>query len=154
MEEILIRSANESDLPDISAIERACFSVPWSDASLLREISNPISVFLTARIGEALCGYVSAQTVAGECYIGNVAVDPSFRRRGVAEKLLSVLIGRMRSAGFEFVTLEVRVSNVPAVRLYEKLGFVPVGYRKNYYSAPVEDAALYTLFFTESEKES
>lgn len=91
-----------------------------------------------------MIGYVGVQIICGEGYITNVAVLPAFRRQGVAKALLQ----RAMQKQMDFITLEVRRGNLPAIRLYESLGFRQVGVRKDFYSAPREDALLYTRFFT------
>ena len=103
---------------------------------------------LAAVDGDTLVGYIGVQTVLDEGYINNVAVRPEYRRRGIAAALISLLAERAQAIGLAFMTLEVRESNVPAIALYEKLGFTTVGKRKNYYEKPREDAILMTIFFT------
>ena len=106
-------------------------------------------IFLVAeRDGQAV-GYVGCQTVLDEGYITNVAVSPDARRQGIARTLIEKLTAEARAAGLAFVTLEVRVSNAPAIALYEGAGFGRVGVRKNFYTAPTEDAVLMTLFLKE-----
>ena len=85
--------------------------------------------------------------VLDEGYIGNVAVTPGHRRQGVGDALLAALTALGRERGLAFLTLEVRESNLPARRLYEKHGFRPAGCRRGYYSRPREDAILMTLEF-------
>ena len=106
-------------------------------------------IFLAAERDGAAVGYVGCQTVLDEGYITNVAVSPDCRRQGVARALLDELKARAVQAGLSFVTLEVRASNAPAIALYEGAGFVRVGVRKNFYTAPAEDAVLMTLFLQE-----
>ena len=106
-------------------------------------------IFLVAERDGAAVGYVGCQTVLDEGYITNVAVSPDCRRQGVARALLDELKARAVQAGLSFVTLEVRASNAPAIALYEGAGFVRVGVRKNFYTAPTEDAVLMTLFLKE-----
>lgn len=132
-------------IPRAAALERACFSHPWSEELLREELESPNAVILAA-VGEdgALLGYAGLRTVLDEGYINNVAVDGRFRRRGVADALIDALadFGRDRLA---FLTLEVRASNAPAIALYAKHGFRSVGRRKSYYDDPKEDAILMTL---------
>ena len=103
-------------------------------------------VFLVAEDTEGcVMGYVGLMYVLDEGYISNVAVTPERRRQGVADALLDCLEKRARQIGLSFMTLEVRRSNFSAIKLYEKHGFCSVGERKNYYTAPKEDAILMTL---------
>ena len=134
-------------IPQVAALERACFSRPWSEESLQGELWNDSAVIIVAE-GEdgTVLGYAGLQTVLDEGYINNVAVDEKFRRQGVADELIAAFV-RFGQAKLAFLTLEVRASNAPAISLYAKHGFVEVGRRKNYYEAPKEDAVLMTLYF-------
>ena len=137
----------EEHIPQIAALERACFSRPWSEDSLRGELWNEAAVIIVAE-GEdgAVLGYAGLQTVLDEGYINNVAVDEKFRRQGVADELISAFV-RFGQAKLAFLTLEVRASNAPAIALYAKHGFGEVGRRKNYYEDPREDAVLMTVYF-------
>ena len=137
----------ERHVAALAEIERACFHAPWSEAMLREELDK--SIFLVAeRDGQAI-GYVGCQTVLDEGYITNVAVSPDCRRQGIGRALIEELAQRARAQGLSFVTLEARASNAPAIALYEGAGFVHVGVRKNFYTAPSEDAVLMTLFLKE-----
>lgn len=142
---VTIRPAAESDLPALAALESACFAHPWSEKSLTETLGNGRSLFLLAeREGEAL-GYLGMEYVLDEGGITNVAVFPAHRRRGIADALLNELLRRAKGLGLATVTLEVRETNAPAIALYQKHDFVPVGRRKNYYTSPTEDAILMTV---------
>ena len=137
----------ERHLAALAEIEKACFHAPWSESMLREELGK--GIFLVAeRDGQAV-GYVGCQTVLDEGYITNVAVSPDARRQGIARALIVKLTAEARAAGLAFVTLEVRASNAPAIALYEGAGFGRVGVRKNFYTAPTEDAVLMTLFLKE-----
>jgi ribosomal-protein-alanine N-acetyltransferase len=131
---------------DMVLIEQACFSQPWSRRMLEGELENPQAFYLVAEQDGVLAGYAGMHAVLDEGYITNVATAPAFRRRGVAGTLLAALTARARAWSLAFLTLEVRVSNAPAIALYEKHGFVPVGVRRQYYRAPREDALLMTKY--------
>ena len=138
----------ESHLEQIEAIERQCFSCPWTLEQLRCQLSGERHVFLAAvDTGGAVLGYVGMMHVLDEGYISNVAVAPAYRRQGVAAALISALMTRAEKLNLAFVTLEVRAGNEPAKALYAKHGFVPVGRRKNYYDLPKEDAILMTRFW-------
>ena len=137
----------ERHLDALERIERACFRAPWRADMLREELGK--GLFLVAERDGAAVGYVGCQTVLDEGYITNVAVSPDCRRQGVARALLDELKACAAQAGLSFVTLEVRASNAPAIALYEGAGFVRVGVRKNFYTAPTEDAVLMTLFLKE-----
>lgn len=143
----VITDAAERQLDAIEAIERECFSTPWTREQLATQLSGDRHVFLAAEIDGQVAGYVGMMHVLDEGYISNVAVGGAFRRRGIADALIASLLARCESLGLVFVTLEVRRSNAPARALYEKHGFVAVGERRNYYEQPREDAVLMTKFF-------
>ena len=133
---------NESHVTQVAALEQVCFSDPCSEKSVASELTNGLSLWLVAMEGEALAGYVGSQSVLGESDMMNVAVDPAFRRRGIARALVTSLVEELAKAGNHSLTLEVRASNTPAIGLYEKLGFRQIGRRKNYYRNPREDALI------------
>ena len=140
----LIPLAHEH-LGQAAEIERLCFSDPWSEKMLAEHLANPCSLTLAA-VGDTgrLLGYVGLLAVVDEGYITNVAVRPNCRRQGVASSLLQALEARGRARNLTFLTLEVRQSNAPARALYEKLGYVQAGLRRNYYENPREDAIIMT----------
>ena len=126
----------------IAALERLCFSAPWSEDSVRSELDNPLSLWLVAEENGEVAGYIGSQTVLGEADMMNVAVAPACRRRGIAAALVEALIGALDAGGAYALTLEVRASNEPALALYRGLGFCEIGRRKNYYSKPREDALI------------
>ena len=128
--------------PQVAALEKVCFSDPWSEKSVASELENPLFCWLVALDGETVAGYVGSQTVMDETDMMNVAVHPDFRRQGVARALILALIGELKKRGSRCLTLEVRASNDPARTLYESLGFAHVGTRRNYYQNPKEDALI------------
>lgn len=134
-------------LDGVCEIENVCFSHPWSRQSIENELKNENSVFLCALDGEKVIGYIGMSTVLDEGYIYNVAVAENYRKRGAGTALVNALVTFGKKNNFAFITLEVRQSNEKALSLYRKLGFVKAGERKNYYSAPVENAILMTYYF-------
>ncbi len=133
---------NEGHVAQIAELEQLCFSTPWDAASVASELTNRLSLWLVAEEDGSLAGYVGSQSVLGEADMMNVAVDPAFRRKGVAEALVTALLDELKSRGNYCLSLEVRVSNDAAIALYKKLGFSQVGRRKNYYQKPREDALI------------
>ena len=129
-------------ISQIAALEKACFSDPWTEDAFVYELENPLSLWLVFLDGETVAGYVGSQTVLDEADIMNVAVHPEYRRRGIAKALLIELERRLEENGVVTLALEVRASNDPAIRLYEKLGYTLAGVRKNYYFHPKEDALI------------
>jgi ribosomal-protein-alanine N-acetyltransferase len=129
-------------VPQIALLEQMCFSDPWSEKSVASELNNPLALWLVAVENDALVGYVGSQSVLGEADMMNVAVHPDHRRKGVAQALVTALVRALWEKDNHSLALEVRASNAPASALYEKLGFVQVGLRKNYYRNPREDARI------------
>ena len=139
---IEIRLMTASDVALVAALEKCCFSDPWSEKSVASELENQLALWLVAVEGETVVGYVGSQTVMDETDMMNVAVHPDSRRRGIAEMLVTALVEALKQLGSRCLTLEVRASNAPAIALYEKLGFTEIGRRKNYYRNPREDALI------------
>ena len=139
---MMIVHMNESHVAQVAALEKICFSDPWSENSVASELKNPLSCWLVAEEDGKVTGYVGSQTVMDESDMMNVAVHPDYRRKGIAEKLVMELVEALKKRDSRCLTLEVRASNEPARALYEKQGFVQVGLRKNYYRNPREDALI------------
>ena len=127
---------------DVAQLEALCFSCPWSENAISGELTNPLSLWIVAVDDGCVAGYVGSQSVMGEADMMNIAVSPAYRRRGIAESLVNVLIEQLKTNDVYCLTLEVRASNAPAIALYQKIGFVQVGRRPNYYTAPKEDALI------------
>ena len=139
---MIIETMKSSHVAQIAQLEKICFSDPWSEKSIASELNNELAFWLTAMEGEQVAGYIGSQTVMDESDMMNVAVHPDFRRKGIAEALVNALVEALKSKGSRCLTLEVRASNVPAITLYEKLGFSEIGRRKNYYRNPREEALI------------
>ena len=133
---------NESHVAQVAALEKLCFSDPWSEASITSELENPLSLWLIAEEDGAVCGYVGSQTVLDETDMMNIAVHPDCRRKGIAAALITELVSRLKARGSRVLRLEVRESNFSAIALYEALGFTQLGLRKNYYRNPKENALI------------
>lgn len=135
-------------LDEAAALERVCFSDPWSRNMLAEELDNALAAFLAALDGTgAVVGYAGLQVVLDEGYILNIAVRPDCRRQQIASQLLEVFINFAQGNRLSFLTLEVRASNAPAIALYERWGFAEAGRRRNYYELPREDAVIMTREF-------
>lgn len=137
-----IAAMEERHVSQIAAMERQLFSAPWDEKSILSELGNDLSYWLVAEDGDTVAGYVGSQTVLGESDMMNLAVRKDYQRQGIGEALVLTLIEGLKEKGSHCLTLEVRASNMPAKRLYEKLGFQKVGCRKNYYRNPKEDGDI------------
>ena len=130
---------NESHTAAVAELEKQNFSEPWPEIAVRSELTNKLSLWLVALEDGEVVGYVGSQTVLQEADMMNIAVADSHRRRGIARMLVEELIRQLDAYQ---LTLEVRASNVPAIALYENLGFTQVGLRKNYYHKPKEDALI------------
>ena len=139
---MMIVRMNESHVKAVAELEKICFSDPWSENSVASELKNKLALWLVAEEEGKVAGYIGSQTCTDESDVMNVAVHPDFRRRGIAEALVNALVEELKAIESRCLTLEVRASNVPAISLYEKLGFAEVGRRKNYYRNPREDALI------------
>lgn len=149
-----LRTMEQRDIPALAALERICFSDPWSENAFLGELCNPRARFVVAQDDTGLIlGYLGLHHVLDEGYIANIAVDPLYRRRGIASALLADAESFARDASLSFLTLEVRQTNFGAQELYRRHGFSPAGLRKNYYQDPKEDAVLMTRSLKEEELE-
>ena len=133
---------HEGHVLQVAELEKLCFSDPWSERSVASELNNKLALWLVAEEDGNVAGYIGSQTVMDETDMMNVAVHPDYRRRGIAEKLILDLVEQLKAMESRCLTLEVRASNAPAIALYEKLGFVQIGRRKNYYRNPREDALI------------
>ena len=142
---VLIEPMRLDDLPRIHAIEQASFSAPWPANAYRSELeSNRLATYLVARVDDEIVGYGGMWLMVDEAHITTFAIDPAWRRQRIGERLLleCMVVAIARSA--REMTLEVRLSNLPARRLYEKFGFRPVGVRPRYYSDDHEDALIMT----------
>src|SRR3981189_1694406 len=145
---IAIRSAALNDVPAILAIERqAPNAAHWTAEQYKKLVASGVVLVAEAAAEEAveLRGFICAKVVAGEWEIENVVVAAEFLRQGIANELLREFIQRTENEAALAILLEVRESNLPARRLYEKHAFREVGRRRVYYRDPVEDAILYAL---------
>ena len=148
----MIRPLHRGDLPHISTIEQACFgSNAWSETSLAWSLEDPLQFWLGYFENNILLGYVSVQCICGVGDITNVAVTPPARGRGIGGQLLLALDGLAREQSLEELTLEVRQSNLTAIRLYTRAGYTQVGKRPNYYENPREGAILMTKYYKGSD---
>ncbi len=137
-----IRYIEEKDVEQVSELEKKCFSVPWSYNSILKEVTNENSIFCVAESEGNIVGYGGMLIIIDEGDITNVAVDENYRRSGIGKNIMEFLIEEGIKKQLNSFTLEVRVGNIHAIRLYEKLGFVNEGIRRHFYEKPIEDAVI------------
>ncbi|MBQ8587120.1 MAG: ribosomal protein S18-alanine N-acetyltransferase [Oscillospiraceae bacterium] len=138
----MIRRMTIDDVSQIAALEKVCFSDPWSERSITSELSNPYSRWLVWEEEGTVLGYIGSQTVPPEADVMNIAVAPQHRKQKIGSKLLTSLCELLHREGIDKLFLEVRASNHPAIALYEGFGFEILGRRPKYYVNPVEDAYI------------
>ena len=139
---ITLRRLGLGDLPLVEGVEQRAYPTPWSRTMFSGEISRPGSRCYGAFAKKALAGYLIVARYTDAWHVMNVAVDEPYRRRGVARLMLETMLQETDVDGSRGHTLEVRVTNVSAIRLYESLGFRPAGMRRGYYTDNREDALI------------
>jgi len=139
---IEIRVMEDKDLKQVAEIEKQTFSCPWSYSGFQDSIKREDRIYLVAAEEERIIGYCGLWIIFDEGEITKVAIDKSFRNRGIGRQLLETLFTFSKKTKVTSFTLEVRASNKPAIHLYEKLGFKSEGIRKDFYERPVEDAII------------
>lgn len=137
-----IRKMQGADLTRVVEIERACFGERWSVAAFQNELANPASSYFVALVDGQIVGYAGYWLILEEAHITTIGTDPRLQRRGYGERMLVHLIDHAARAEAKWLTLEVRVSNEAAIKLYEKYGFTSLGRRRAYYQDNNEDALV------------
>lgn len=145
-DEILICEPDISDIKIASRLEAQNFTHPWRYEDFLKQSQDKSSLFLVAKQGESVIGYISVSIVLDEASINTIAVKKESRRQGAAERLINEAVKRLK-ASCSFLTLEVRKNNTAAISLYKKLGFEVVGERPRFYRDPDDDAMIMTIYF-------
>lgn len=149
---LILTQMQSGHLEKLAELEKICFSSQaWSYKSLEEELTNPTAHFFVAEVDEEVAGYIGMYVVCENCYVTNVAVFPQYRRQGVAKALIKMAMLTADTMETDFISLEVRPSNEPAISLYKSFGFEQNGLRKNYYKNPTEDALIMTKFFNKKE---
>jgi ribosomal-protein-alanine N-acetyltransferase len=142
---MLIREMNVRDVDRVSEVENLGFARPWSKDMLYSDLDGQSkAVVLVAEVGGRVAGHVGVWRALDELHITTLAVDPDYRRRGIASALMEAVFERYGAEYDEF-TLEVRENNFAAINLYEKFGFEVMGRRIDYYLDNREDALVMTL---------
>ena len=140
---ITVRPMVMTDVDGVMAVEQDSFLTPWSRSAFEEELAqNRLARYLVAVENDEIVGYAGTWLVINEAHVTNVAVSGQRRREGIGRLLMQKLMELARDNDMESMTLEVRVSNAAARHLYEQLGFVEAGIRKNYYSETKEDALI------------
>lgn len=132
-----------TDIPAVHEIERLSFRVPWPSYAFEQELrTNRLAHYVVARLGERIVGFAGLWLMADEAHVTTFGVHPDVRRRGIGLRMMLALLELSLQIGAARMTLEVRVSNEAAQRLYHRFGFVVVGRRKRYYTDDGEDALI------------
>lgn len=139
---VRIRELEMGDIEAVSIMEAQSFSMPWSAKDFEQLVSDEKSLYLVAEADGLVVGCCGVTNVCGEGNINNVVVQEAYRGQGIAYAMMQELLVRGREMGCTEFTLEVRVSNAPAIHVYQKLGFVSEGIRPRFYEKPVEDAMI------------
>lgn len=142
MSELIYRQMTEQDVPAVAALDKRCFSVPWSEQMFLDVIGNRQQYFCVVTEDDTIIAYAGMMIVLDEGQVMNVAVDDGYRHRGIGRGLMNALITYGRTREVTFYTLEVREGNTAARSLYRKIGFRDTGRRPDYYYNPTEAAIL------------
>lgn len=130
-------------LDEVLAIERVSFPTPWTKAAFNHEImNNEFACYIVALDGNKVIGYCGMWVIVDEAHITTLAVHPDYRRQGIAREMLKEMCNEALYRGCRRMTLEVRLSNHGAIKLYEKVGFVSCGLRPGYYTDTKEDAII------------
>ena len=136
----MIRRMQEADVPDVAELERLYFSMPWSSRQLKESLQNPSYLFLVVEEKGGITGYGGLLRIMDEGDVTNIVIGEAYRGKGLGRKLTAALLEEGRRCGIREFTLEVRVSNLSAIHIYESLGFQKEGLRRKFYEKPTEDA--------------
>lgn len=142
MRDICVEEMTTSTMIDVKDICDLSFSVPWSLSSLEKELTNPNALYIVVKLGEKVVGFGGIWVVFDEATVINIAVHPDYRGIHISDIIMENLINKAKIMGACSMTLEVRISNIPAIKLYEKYGFIIEGTRKNFYDNPKEDGHI------------
>ncbi|WP_085993410.1 ribosomal protein S18-alanine N-acetyltransferase [Oceanobacillus senegalensis] len=143
MSEVVIRKMEFTDVEQVLEVERASFTTPWTTDVFYQEIvDNHHAHYFVLEVDEKIVGYVGIWIVVDDAQITNIAIMPDYRGQSLGERLFGFVIQLLQHIGAKRLSLEVRVSNIAAQRLYRKFGLVPGGIRKNYYTDSGEDAIV------------
>lgn len=137
-----IRTMTLDDIEQVYSIEESIFSIPWSKTSFENSINSKGTLFIVAEKENEIIGYLGIYFFSEDADISNVAVKKEYRKKHIGRALLEYVLVEAKIRGVKNVTLEVRETNVPAIRLYESMGFHEAGIRKNYYKEPTENALI------------
>ena len=139
---IIFRKMISDDAEAVAALELKCFAMPWSRADFLRENKNELAEYVVGELDKKIVAYAGAWVSFDQAEVMHIAVEPSLRGQGIGTLIFGELIKAVKERGATSITLEVRPSNIAAIKLYENFGLKSVGRRKNYYLDNNEDALI------------
>ena len=142
MGDLVIRLMTEADIEAVSRIEEECFSMPWKPDDFREMIARDNMTYVVAEVDKTIIGGAGLRCIVGDGEVTNVALTKAYRGKGYSKPMLLELIKQGDELGCDAYTLEVRVSNEPAIRLYKSLGFEEAGIRPGFYEKPKEDALI------------
>ncbi len=145
MRKIKVESMSQEDIQDIVDIEKTTFSIPWTYESFIQELANPHAHYIVLKCDDHLIGYGGFWKILDEGHITNVAITSTYRGLGYGTMLIKALLQEAKKLKIQQLTLEVRESNLRAIKAYEQLGFTIEGRRRRYYTKPIEDAMIMWL---------
>lgn len=146
MQKIKIDKMQACDIPYVAELDKNCLIESWSEQNYKESLKNPNYNILVAKLDDKIVGFISMYHAADEGYICNIAVEKNFRKCGIGTCLINEAVAHSKNKNLKFLTLEVRESNMGAIKFYEKLGFTKLGMRKNFYKNPDENAVIMTLY--------
>ncbi len=142
MKGLVAREMTVPDLDQVLGIEQGSYGAPWSRNMFMEEISNPLGRALVFELDGRIVAYLCCWEIVDECHILNIAVHPHHRCQGIGSSVIKILEAACRAKGVTRILLDVGRKNKPARKLYTKMGFKTVGFRKNYYKEVGDDALL------------
>lgn len=140
--EVIIRKMRQEDTAAVSRLESEVFTMPWSESAFRKMAEEENAIYIVAVYQDTIIGNCGVRNILGEGEITNVAVGEKYRGHGVAKRMFRMLLAEGKERGIDAFTLEVRKSNLPAIRLYEAFGFETAGIRPRFYEKPAEDALV------------
>lgn len=142
MDSLTIELMNKNNIEAVREISSLSFSVPWTLESIEKELENNLAKYILLKSVDKYIGFVGVWIIFDEGHITNIAIHPEYRGFGYSKILMDALIDTCKKNNVNSITLEVRSSNIPAIKLYEKYGFIVEGIRKDYYDKPKEDGFI------------
>jgi ribosomal-protein-alanine N-acetyltransferase len=140
VDKIVIQRMSQEDVEEVARLEKICFSDPWSKEAFIEELGQRLAIPLVVKLEDEVVGYTFLWHLDDQLEIANIAVSPEHRKEGIGERLMRSVLKEAEDRNCRSIILTVRESNIAAINLYTKFGFVEIGRRKRYYRLPIEDA--------------